>query len=79
MKENSTRERILDSAQALAQARGFNAFSYADIATELGVKKASIHYHFPSKQNLETQLLERYRESFAEQLRSIESRLDTAE
>ena len=47
MKENSTRERILDSAQALAQARGFNAFSYADIATELGVKKASIHYHFP--------------------------------
>ena len=79
MKKNSTRELILDSAQALAQARGFNAFSYADIAAELGIKKASIHYHFPSKQNLEAELIERYAESFAKQLKSIESGLHTAE
>jgi len=76
MKNNSTRDHILDSAQALAQTRGFNAFSYADIATELGVKKASIHYHFPSKSDLEVELLERYRMSFIAELDSIESKVE---
>ena len=73
MEINSTRDLILDSAQALAQSRGVNAFSYADIAVELGVKKASIHYHFPSKQDLEIELLERYRSTFMEELRRISS------
>ena len=74
MKNNSTRNLILDSAQALAQARGFNAFSYADIATELGVKKASIHYYFPSKHDLEMELLERYTAGFSAELNCIESK-----
>lgn len=74
MKNNSTRDLILDSAQTLAQVRGFNAFSYADIAAELGVKKASIHYHFPSKGDLEMELLERYTAAFIAELNSIESR-----
>ena len=64
MNSLSTRDRILDSAQALAQTRGFNAFSYADIAGELGIRKASIHHHFPSKFDLEAELLSRYRLSF---------------
>ncbi len=68
-----TRDRILDSAQALAQTRGVNAFSYADIAAELKIKKASIHYHFPSKQDLEVELLERYRAAFMAELRRIAS------
>ncbi len=72
MSKQSTRDLILDSAQSLAQARGFNAFSYADIASELGVRKASIHYHFPSKQDLEAALLERYRAQFLSALDSIE-------
>lgn len=74
MKNNSTRDHILDSAQALAQARGFNAFSYADIADELGVRKASIHYYFPSKHDLEMELLERYTIGFSAELSAIESR-----
>src|SRR5262249_17342029 len=45
----STAERILDTAQALAQARGYNGFSYADISAELAITKPSIHYHFPSR------------------------------
>lgn len=73
MEVNSTRDLILDSAQALAQTRGVNAFSYADIAAELCVKKASIHYHFPSKQDLEVELLERYRSTFMAELRKIAS------
>jgi AcrR family transcriptional regulator len=48
----SAPERILDVAEALGQTRGFNGFSYADIAVQLGVTKASLHYHFPSKSDL---------------------------
>ncbi len=76
MEINSTRDLILDSAQALAQTRGFNAYSYADIATELGIRKASIHYHFPSKNDLETELLSRYRTSFFSELQNIESNVN---
>lgn len=72
MKSNSTRDHVLDSA--LAQSRGFNAFSYADIASELGVKKASIHYYFPSKHDLEVELLERYTTGFIAELDAIERR-----
>ena len=43
---------ILDIAERLVQRRGFNGFSYADIAAELGITKASLHYHFPSKAEL---------------------------
>ena len=45
-------ERILDTAQALAQVRGYNGFSYADISAELAITKPSIHYHVPSKADL---------------------------
>ena len=69
----STKDLILDSAQALAQSRGFNAFSYADIAEELDIRKASVHYHFPSKHDLETELLARYRKSFVAEMGTIES------
>ncbi len=44
-----TSQRILDTAERLVQTRGFNGFSYADIATTLGVTKASLHYHFPAQ------------------------------
>ena len=42
----------MDSAQHLVQTRGYHAFSYADIAEEVGSRKASIHYYFPSKTDL---------------------------
>lgn len=73
-----TRERILRSAQLLAQQRGFNAFSYADIAAGVGVRKASIHHHFPSKDDLELALVQRYREQFAAQLERIDREHSTA-
>ena len=61
----STAERILDTAQALAQVRGYNGFSYADISAELAITKPSIHYHFPSKAQLAEALVTRYRRRFA--------------
>jgi TetR/AcrR family transcriptional repressor of nem operon len=66
--ETSGAPRILDVAERLAQRRGFNGFSYADIASELGVTKASLHYHFASKADLGTALIARYATRFGEAL-----------
>jgi len=79
MTTSSTSDAILDSAQNLAQKRGFNAFSYADIAVELGIRKASIHYHFPSKLDLEIALLDRYKVGFMSELEKIETSVVDAE
>jgi TetR/AcrR family transcriptional regulator, transcriptional repressor for nem operon len=67
----STRTRILDTAQRLIQTRGFSAFSYADIAIEIGIRKASIHHHFATKGDLASALMTRYRELFGEALDQI--------
>ena len=63
---------ILDVAEKLAQTRGYNGFSYADIAVELGVTKASLHYHFPSKEALGRALIERYETEFGAALEAID-------
>jgi TetR/AcrR family transcriptional regulator, transcriptional repressor for nem operon len=63
---------ILDAAERLAQTRGYNGFSYADIAAQLGVTKASLHYHFPSKAELGRALIERYRVLFGAALDAID-------
>ncbi len=68
-----TAVRILDAAEALAQTRGFNGFSYADIAAQVGITRASLHYHFPAKADLGRALMERYTEAFREALRSIDA------
>jgi TetR/AcrR family transcriptional regulator, transcriptional repressor for nem operon len=73
-----TAERILDSAERLVQSRGFNGFSYADVAAELGVTKASLHYHFPGKAELGQALIGRYAARFAEALEQIDARAGDA-
>ena len=67
-----TGRRALDVAERLVQTRGFNGFSYADIAEALGVTKASLHYHFPSKADLGQRLIERYEAAFLEALAAID-------
>ncbi|HCO55797.1 TetR/AcrR family transcriptional regulator [Pelagibacterium nitratireducens] len=61
-KLSSTATDILDCAQTLIMAGGYNGFSYADIAEVVGIRKASIHHHFPSKADLVRALVSRYRE-----------------
>ena len=68
-----TRSRILDVAERLAQTRGFNGFSYADIASELGISKASLHYHFAGKAELGAALIARYAARFGDALAEIEA------
>ncbi len=72
MARMETREELLDVAQELAQKRGYNAFSFHDLAKRVGVKTASIHYHFPSKGDLGRAMMERYRRTFLGQLDEID-------
>jgi TetR/AcrR family transcriptional repressor of nem operon len=74
--QNPSSQRILDTAEQLAQRRGFNGFSYADIAEQLAVTKASVHYHFPSKADLGVRLIARYHETFAGALAKIDATVD---
>lgn len=67
-----TANRILDMAEQLVQVRGFNAFSYADVATELGLTNAALHYHFPSKPDLGEALIARYATRFVGALNEID-------
>jgi TetR/AcrR family transcriptional repressor of nem operon len=67
-----TAQRILDVAEQLVQSRGYNGFSYADIARELGITKASLHYHFASKAELGEALIDRYSARFTEALERID-------
>ncbi len=68
---SDTAEQILDLAEALIQTRGYSAFSYQDIADRLGIRKASIHYHFPSKTDLGTAVVDRYVARFGAALTAI--------
>ena len=68
-----TAQRILDIAERLMQVRGYNGFSYADIAEAIGLTKASLHYHFPSKAELGRRLMERYAENFLIALAAIDA------
>ncbi len=70
--ESGTAERVLDIAERLVQVRGFSNFSYADIATELGITKASLHYHYPGKAELGQALITRYAERFNQALEEID-------
>lgn len=67
----STADLILDAAERRAQSFGFNGFSYADIADELKVTTATIHYHFSAKTDLGADLLHRYSERFSNALAGI--------
>lgn len=65
------REQILTSAQRLVQQRGFNGFSYADIADEVGIRKASLHHHFPTKTDLGIALIDGYTQQLDNELHRI--------
>jgi TetR/AcrR family transcriptional regulator, transcriptional repressor for nem operon len=68
---SETAERILDLAETLIQTRGYSAFSYQDIADALGIRKASIHYHFASKTDLGVAVVNRYIDRFGAALTEV--------
>lgn len=79
MKSTNTRSQILDTAQDLIQRLGANAMSYADISKKIGIRKASIHYHFPTKEDLIATLLDRYSENFCQLIDQIMASSESSE
>jgi TetR/AcrR family transcriptional repressor of nem operon len=77
--DGDTASRVLDIAERLVQRRGFNAFSYADVASELHITKAALHYHFAGKAELGAALVGRYAERFREALATIDAEAGNAE
>jgi TetR/AcrR family transcriptional repressor of nem operon len=71
---SSTSDDIIRCARSLIIAGGYNGFSYADISEIVGIRKASIHHHFPSKVDLVRTLVARYREEAAAGIAGMERR-----
>jgi TetR/AcrR family transcriptional regulator, transcriptional repressor for nem operon len=69
-----TRENILELGESLIRTKGYNAFSYLDISSELGIKNAAIHYYFPSKENLGTSIVKTNIQRFEEMVENMHSR-----
>lgn len=68
----STRDALMKSAEVHLRTKGYAAFSYADLAEEIGIRKASIHHHFPTKESLGQALIAQYIEVFTDTLRSLD-------
>jgi TetR/AcrR family transcriptional repressor of nem operon len=70
-KSSTTSDDILACARSLIVTGGYNGFSYADIADVVGIRKASIHHHFPSKAELVRVLVGRYRAAAEEGIANL--------
>jgi TetR/AcrR family transcriptional repressor of nem operon len=75
--KTDTRTQLLDAAQRLVQTRGHNGFSFRDLSQEVGIRTASIHYHFPTKTDLAMALVRRYRETIGEAMADIAVQRDS--
>ena len=71
-RRDDTANRILDVAERFVQVHGFNGFSYADISAKVRIRKASLHYHFPTKAGLGVALVARYQAAFLDALADID-------
>ncbi|MBP0623940.1 TetR/AcrR family transcriptional regulator [Cupriavidus consociatus] len=79
MKTRSVREELVEHALVLIRRRGFNGFSYRDLAELVGVKTSSIHYYFPSKDDLVLEAVREYGKRRQARLDAIDSSLPPAE
>jgi len=74
----STRDILTDLGEVAIRRFGYGGFSYADLARDAGIKKASIHHHFPAKADLGLAVLERYAQRLKETLEAISATSATA-
>lgn len=61
---SDTRTQILDTAEEFIRRGGYNDCSFREIASAVGIKSASVHHHFPAKQDLAAAVALRYAENF---------------
>ncbi|WP_338723752.1 TetR/AcrR family transcriptional regulator [Devosia sp. XK-2] len=69
---SNTAQEILLHAKPLILAGGYHGFSYADISDLVGIRKASIHHHFPTKAELVRVLVNQYRQDAAAGLAQLD-------
>jgi TetR/AcrR family transcriptional repressor of nem operon len=74
--QGETAERILEAANTLLIDRGYSAFSYADIAETVKIRKASIHHHFPTKAGLVVAVLRRHRARISEGMKALDDQIE---
>lgn len=67
-----TAARVMDVAEALIQQRGYAGFSFEDVAQSVGIRKASVHHHFPTKADLVAAVARRYTARFELALAAID-------
>lgn len=72
-----TKEQLLDAAEAACRRRGYDGFSYADLSSAVGIRKASIHHHFPTKAELTHAMVDRYRAQVMARLEKAARRTTT--
>ncbi len=72
-----TSDKLLDLAESEVCSRGYNAVSYGDLAKLAGIRKASIHHHYPAKADLGTALVDRFANRLSEQLATHSARART--
>jgi TetR/AcrR family transcriptional repressor of nem operon len=73
MVSKDTKSELLDAAQELIQRVGVKGMSYQDLRQEVGIQKASIHYHFPKKEDLVEALILRCGRDYGDCYRSVAS------
>jgi TetR/AcrR family transcriptional repressor of nem operon len=71
----TVRDQILDHAVTLIMLRGYNGFSYRDLSSLVGVKTSSIHYYFPSKDDLVLEAVNVYSSEVFNALQSVDASL----
>ncbi len=57
---------IMDAAERRMRQGGFGGFSFREIATDVGIKSSSVHYHFPTKEDLAAAVIRRWTEYTSE-------------
>ena len=67
------KDKILEAAEKRVRGAGFAEMSFRDLANDVGIKSASVHYHFPTKPDLGEALVDRYADVFSAQLEKIET------
>ncbi|UUX94573.1 TetR/AcrR family transcriptional regulator [Aquabacterium sp. J223] len=68
---NNAREAILEAAKKAAQSRGYAGLNFRELAEEVGVKHASLYYHFDTKGDLAAAVAKRYWENTAARLEAM--------
>ncbi len=68
---HDTKLALLEEAESLIRSRGYSGFSYADLSDVIGIRKASIHYHYPTKEELVIAVLDEYKLRYERELTRI--------